>query len=74
MPLIWLALPEKGELEVLLGPVYFDRAAVPPAVMRKQILQGGFVPSKVDVSAIPSMQAGTMKELVKQMEKHFGKH
>jgi hypothetical protein len=72
--LAWMALPDRGELEILLGPVHFDRPDIPPAVMRKQMLDGGFVPYTVGVEKVPSLQASTVEELAEGLEKHFGKH
>jgi hypothetical protein len=72
--LTWMALPDKGDLEVLLGPVHFDRADLPAAEMRKQILDAGIIPYKVGAAHVPSLEAATTKDLAQAMEKQFGKH
>src|SRR5262249_24055325 len=70
----WMALPDKGDLEVLLGPVHFVRADLSAAEMRKQILAAGVVPYKVEAAQVASMEAATTKDLVQGMEKQFGRH
>jgi hypothetical protein len=71
--LTWMALPDKGNLEVLLGPVHFDRADLSAAEMRKQMLDAGVVPYKVGAAQVASLEAATTKDLVQAMEKQFGK-
>jgi hypothetical protein len=72
--LTWLALPEKGDLEVLFGPVHHDGSVLGPDGKRKQMREGGFVPYTVGVDRLPAVKATTVKQLAEAMEKEFGKH
>jgi hypothetical protein len=71
--LTWMRLPEKGDVEILLGAVHFDKPDLSPAEMRKQMIDGNFVPYTVRVGRIPSVKVSTAKELAEAVEKLFGK-
>jgi len=65
--LLWLHLPDKGEIEVLWGGLSDPKEK--DAELRVRLIKAGYAPFTVDVQKLPAVKAGDAKELVFALDK-----
>jgi hypothetical protein len=68
--LLWLRLPDKGEIEVLWGAL--DDPKEKNAKLRDRLIKAGYVPFKVDVRKLPVVKASEAKEILAALDKLAG--
>jgi hypothetical protein len=68
--LLWLRLPDKGEIEVLWGAL--DDPKEKDAELRDRLIKAGYVPFKVEVRKLPVVKASAARELLAALDKLAG--
>jgi hypothetical protein len=68
--LLWLRLPDKGEIEVLWGALADPKEK--DAQLRDRLIKAGYTPFKVGVQKLPVVKASNAKELLAALDKLAG--
>jgi hypothetical protein len=68
--LLWLRLPDEGEIEVLWGALADPKEK--EAGLRDRLIKAGYVPFKVDVRKLPVVKASDARDLLAALDKLAG--